>query len=52
MKGVDAASGAAGLPEAMREYAQQKGCVVIATGETDYVTDDSGFGRFGMDIRC
>lgn len=39
VKGVDAASAGTDLPEAMRNFAQQKRCVAIATGETDYVTD-------------
>lgn len=39
VKGVDSASAADNLPEVMRRYAQENGCVVIATGETDYVTD-------------
>lgn len=39
VKGVDAAEAAQDLPDVMRHYAQQKGCVVIATGQTDYVTD-------------
>ncbi|GGJ11535.1 hydroxyethylthiazole kinase [Alicyclobacillus cellulosilyticus] len=39
VKGVDAAGAAAGLPQAMRAYAAERGCVVVATGETDYVTD-------------
>ncbi|GAX89111.1 hydroxyethylthiazole kinase [Effusibacillus lacus] len=39
VKGVDSASTGENLPEVMRQYARKKGCVVIATGETDYVTD-------------
>jgi hydroxyethylthiazole kinase len=39
VKGVDAAAAGENLPEAMRHYAGKKGCVVIATGATDYVTD-------------
>lgn len=39
VKGVDAAGAGANLPDVMKRYAKQKGCVVIATGETDYVTD-------------
>ncbi|MCL6598046.1 MAG: hydroxyethylthiazole kinase [Alicyclobacillus macrosporangiidus] len=39
VKGVDSQGAASGLPEAMRRYAGERGCCVIATGPTDYVTD-------------
>ncbi|MDB5084599.1 MAG: Hydroxyethylthiazole kinase [Bacilli bacterium] len=39
VKGVDAASASSNLPDVMRNFARQHHCVVIATGETDYVTD-------------
>jgi hydroxyethylthiazole kinase len=39
VKGVDSAGSASNLPEVMRAYAAEHQCVVVATGETDYVTD-------------
>jgi hydroxyethylthiazole kinase len=39
VKGVDSAGAADNLPAAMKRYAADHGCVVVATGETDYVTD-------------
>ncbi|MCF8566193.1 hydroxyethylthiazole kinase [Alicyclobacillus tolerans] len=39
VKGVDSTGAGANLPLAMRAYAKEHRCVVIATGETDYVTD-------------
>lgn len=39
VKGVDSAVSGVDLPERMRAFAKSRGCVVIATGETDYVTD-------------
>jgi hydroxyethylthiazole kinase len=39
VKGVDSAGSASNLPEVMRAYAVEHRCVVVATGETDYVTD-------------
>lgn len=47
VKGVDAAGAAANLPDVMKRYAKQKGCVVIATGETDYVTDGETIWELG-----
>jgi hydroxyethylthiazole kinase len=43
VKGVDSVSMANDLPESMREYSRRNNCVVIATGETDYVTDGYTF---------
>ncbi|MCL6517063.1 hydroxyethylthiazole kinase [Alicyclobacillus sp.] len=39
VKGVDSEGAASDLPQAMRRYAEARGCAVIATGPTDYVTD-------------
>ncbi|MCL6627245.1 MAG: hydroxyethylthiazole kinase [Alicyclobacillus shizuokensis] len=39
VKGVDSAGADVHLPEAMKSYAAAHECVVVATGETDYVTD-------------
>lgn len=39
VKGVDALAGGQGLPQAMKEWAREHDCVVIATGPVDYVTD-------------
>lgn len=39
VKGVDSGKASEGLGEAMLRYAKERGCVVIATGETDLVTD-------------
>lgn len=41
VKGVDSVAVSERLPQAMREYARGRGTVVVATGETDYVTDGS-----------
>ncbi len=39
VKGVDSVATGNDLPERMRQYARVQNCVVIATGEIDYVTD-------------
>lgn len=39
VKGVDSAVSGEDLPARMKAFAKSRGCVVIATGETDYVTD-------------
>ncbi|QQE78029.1 hydroxyethylthiazole kinase [Alicyclobacillus sp. SO9] len=39
VKGVDSAGGGTGLQHAMQSYARERQCIVVATGEVDYVTD-------------
>ncbi|MCL6452796.1 MAG: hydroxyethylthiazole kinase [Alicyclobacillus sp.] len=39
VKGVDSAGASDALPRAMKAWAKAHGTVVVATGETDYVTD-------------
>lgn len=39
VKGVDSAGAASGLPDALANYARRAGCVTVATGAEDWVSD-------------